>query len=187
MNAMPPALPDLDPQLLTAARRALVAHDFRVREAELPTARELSWLVAENENFILGVAAARTLDDLRVLEGHVAAALGELLKNPALGPKRWDAYAVLLASTDAEKRGTREVLSLEYNTRALRRVVSLGVTEDAVAEALGPFFALPEPPEGGLPSPFDELIEQLVVNGLDRHRATHAVDYYRANGVLEDA
>lgn len=100
--------------------------------------------------------------------------------------KRWDAYVALLASSDADERGRPEVFDLQYNTRSLRRVVSLGVTDTSIDEALAPFVSLPEPPPGGLPSAYEELVDQLVVHGVDKDRAEEAVAAYRRSGGLGD-
>jgi len=179
--------PDTDPQLLAAARRAFAARQFRLSESTLPAAGDSPWLLAENDHFVVAVVAARSLEDLRVLEGQVAVALGDLLAATDLGPKRWDAYVVLLARSDAEQRGRPDVLDLEYNTRSLRRIVSLGVSETSVDEALAPFFALPQPPPGGLPSAYEELVEQLIVHGIERERAEAAVAMYRRSGSVSDS
>lgn len=181
-----PDTPDSDPQLLAAARRVLGASGFRVREARLPEPVDVPWLLAENEYFVIAVGAGHALADIRMIESYVAAALGDLLAETDLGAKRWDAYVVLLARTDAEERGRADVLEIEYNTRSLRRMVSLGVTEAAVEEALATFVALPKPPAGGLPSAYEELVEQLVVHGIERAEAQDVVATYRREGELDN-
>jgi len=176
---MTPIAPD--PHLLSLARRILERHNFRVQERRLDI-DDASWLLAESEYFVLGVAAGQTLDDLLVLEGFVTDAMGRLLSESNLGAKRWDSYVVLMASSDADLRGRPDVVRLQYNTRSLRRILSLGTAahEDAVTEALLTFLPLPEPPAGGLPSAFDELVEQLMINGISEEQATAAVSSYRS-------
>jgi hypothetical protein len=144
-------------------------------------------LLAENEYFLLGLTTGATLDDLRVLEGYVTAEMGELFEAETLGAKRWDSYVVLLASSDGDQKGRPELLRLQYNTRSLRRLISLGVqaTDEAVGSALATFLPLPDPPAGGLASPFDELIEQLVINGVAPDRAEQAVATYRSKAPSE--
>jgi hypothetical protein len=173
-----------DPALLTVARRVLARHDFRLREATLTDVDDAPWLLAESDYFVLGVAAGRTFDDLRVYEGYVASALGELLQEGEVGAKRWDSYVVLLATAGGDEQGRREVVDLQYNTRSLRRLVSLGTAahEDAVTAALATFLPLPAPPPGGLPSAFDELVEQLVINGIPQDQVVDAVASYRGQG-----
>jgi hypothetical protein len=176
-----------DPLLISVARRVLDRYHFRVREAQLAGLDDVTWLMAESEYFVLGLAAGQTFDDLLVLEGYVAAALGEMVQNSTLGAKRWDSYVVLMASSGADQRGRPDVVRLQYNTRSLRRLVCLGTAahEDAIAGALATFLPLPDPPPGGLPSAFDELVEQLVINGISRDRATTVVATYRAAGTLD--
>jgi hypothetical protein len=178
-----------DPNLLAVVRRVLSQHNFRVQETRLDGLDDIAWLLAESESFVLGVAAGQTLDDLLVLEGYVAAALGELIQGSELGAKRWDSYVVLLASSDKDRRGSPEVVRLQYNTRSLRRLVALGTAahEDAVAAALATFMPLPRPPPGGLPSAFNELVAQLVINGIPEDRAASVVGDYRSTGGIHGA
>lgn len=173
-----------DASLLAVARRVLTHHHFRVQESQLPGLDDGAWLLAESEYFVLGLATGQTFDDLLVLEGYVVAALGELLQGSELGPKRWDSYVVLLASSDSDQRGRAEVVRLQYNTRSLRRLVSLGIAahEEAVTSALATFLPLPDPPPGGLRSAFDELKQQLVINGIPDAQAAAAVATYRSTG-----
>jgi hypothetical protein len=169
------------PGLLAVARRVLTRHDFRVNERTLDGPDAATWLLAESQYFLLALAAGESFDDLLVLEGFLAAALTTVFEDGKLGPKRWDSYVVLLSSSGADQRGAPDVVRLQYNTRSLRRLVSLGIParEDAVAEGLATFLPLPEPLPGGLRSAFDELVAQLVINGIPEDRATTAVNSYR--------
>jgi hypothetical protein len=175
-----------DPTLLTIARRVLANHNFLVEERPLAGLGDVDWLLAESDYFVLGIAAGGSFDDLLVLEGYVASELGELLQQAEVGAKRWDFYVVLLARSGADQRGRPNVVRLEYNTRSMRRIVCLGTAahEEAVANALATFLPLPEQPPGGLPMPFDELVEQLVLNGIPNEQAVAAVSGYRSS---EDA
>lgn len=175
----------IDSRLLLLARRILERHRFRVQERRLEGLEDVGWLLAESEYFVLGVAAGETIDDLLVLEGYVADALGRLLEDGRLGAKRWDSYVVLLATSSVEARGRPDVVRLQHNTRSLRRLVALGTAahEEAVATALATFLPLPEPSKNGLRPPFDELVEQLILNGVDAAQARSAVSSYRAGWV----
>jgi hypothetical protein len=171
-----------EPQLLSVVRRVLAQHGFRLEEFQLDELVGASWLLAESESFVLGVVTGKTFDDLLVLEGYVSAALGQRLRDGDIGAKRWDSYVVLLTSAGKDQRGRPEVVRLQYNTRSLRRLVALGVAahEDAVSGALATFLPLPEPPPGGLPSSFDELVTQLVINGISEDEAASLVATYRS-------
>jgi hypothetical protein len=178
-----------DPLVLSIARRILERHKFLVEERQAEGLENATWLLAESEYFVLGVAAGKTFDDLVVLEGFVADSLSRVVSEGSIGAKRWDSYVVLLASSDADQRGRPGVVRLQYNTRALRRLVSLGVGahEDAVAAALSTFLPIPDPPAGGLPSPFDDLVEQLTLNGVPEEQAAAAVANYRGSGGVGEA
>lgn len=178
-----------DPALLALAQRVLKRHGFRIWEGLLRDLGDTPWVLAESDDFVLAVVAGRSLSDLELLESHAAPELGEMLTSGDLGPKRWDAYLVLMASGDSGARGKREVVDLQYNTRALRRIVALGVSadEDAVLGVLSTFMPLPDPPAGGLTSAFDELIDQLVINGIERERAEASVQEYRREAPTNDA
>ena len=181
--------PTYDPALLALAHRVLRQRGFRTREGVLRDLGDTPWLLAESDEFVVAVVAGRSLLDLELLETHAAPELGELLASGDLGAKRWDAYLVLMASGDSGARGNREVVDLQYNTRALRRIVALGVSadEDAVLGVLSTFMPLPEPRAGGLTSAFDELIDQLVINGIEHERAEAAVEEYRREAHTNDA
>jgi hypothetical protein len=170
---------DVDLPLLGEARRLLEDFGFTVVTADLSPAR-LPWLLAENDLFALGVVATRTLDDLIALEAHATPVLAERIRGA--GPKRWDAYLVLLAREGREARGTRAVRNLQYDTSLLRRVVNLGVSadEESIRRALGPFLPLPIPLGQLLGSGVGDLVDELVLQGIDRDRALEAVRGYQA-------
>jgi hypothetical protein len=180
---------NIDPRLVVMARRILERHRFRVEERQLEGLEDAAWLLAESEYFILSVAAGVALDDVLLLEGYVADALGRLVQDERLGAKRWDSYVVLLASSGAEERGRPDVVRLQHNTRSIRRLVALGTAahEEAVAAALATFLPLPEPPVEGLRPPFDELTEQLILNGVGAEQAKAAVQSYRANSGVDES
>ena len=169
---------EIDLALLDEARQLLERVGFTVNKAELSPAR-LPWLLAENDLFAVGIAAARTLEDLLKLEAYATFALSDRIKEA--GAKRWDAYLVLLASEDREARGRREVRNLQYDTHMFRRVVNLGVSadEESVRRALRPFLPLPSPSEQMLPPALSDLVDELVLQGIDRNQALEAVHDYQ--------
>lgn len=171
----------IDLPLLNEARRLLERFGFTVVEAHLSPAR-LPWLLAENGLFALGVLAARTLDDLIVLEAYATPLLAESIRGA--GPKRWDCYLVLLAREDRDARGTRAVRDLQYDTSLLRRVVNLGVyaDEESVRRALRPFLPLPSPHGQFLGSAVGDLVDEMVLQGIERNRAREAVQLYQELG-----
>lgn len=165
---------NVDLALLGAAGRLLEQSHFTVASDYLSPAR-LPWLLAENGLFALGVVAAHTLDDLVALESFATSAIADRIREA--GPKRWDAYLVLLAREGREARGTRAVRDLQDNTRLLRRVVQLGVhaDEESVRSALRPFLPLPPPIQHWPSSPIQDLEDELVLQGIEPDRAREAV------------
>lgn len=179
----------LDTRLLLLARRILERHRFRVQERQVEGLQDATWLLAESDFFVLGIAAGLQLDDLLLLEGYVVEALGRLLQDNGLGAKRWDSYVVLLSTSGAEERGRPDVVRIQHNTRSIRRIVALGTAahEEAVASALATFLPLQKPPVQGLRPPFDELVEQLVLNGVDHDQAEAAVTSYRSQSEIDES
>ena len=172
---------DIDLALLSEVRQLLERVGFTVNSAEL-SAAHLPWLLAENDLFAVGIAAARTLEDLLKLEAYATPVLTDRIKEA--GAKRWDAYLVLLAREDREARGTREVRNLQYDTHLFRRVVNLGVhaDEESVRRALRPFLPLPSPSEQMLAPALNDLVDELVLQGIDRNQALEAVHDYHERG-----
>jgi hypothetical protein len=174
--------------LLDTAAKLLRSAGFSIRQDYL-TSAGAPWLLAEDEFFIVAITAADSFKRIREVEAFAATELIELLEKSEVGGKRWDAYLVLLsedAPEDPDQR--RQLIELQYNTRAVRRLVSLGVTEDpqVIARALRPFLPLPTSTEDGLPDAFAELAQQLVVNGIEREKAERYVAAFSETGSLDD-
>jgi len=148
------------------------------------------WLLAESELFIVAVAAAESLEELREVESYAAPELVERLRSAeGLGGKRWDAYLVLMASLNADApEDARQLVDIEYNTRGLRRLVAVAVepTEDDLRRVLRPFISLPTPVSGGLSDALADLEQQLVVNGVDEVEAHRVVVAFQEKGHLGD-
>jgi hypothetical protein len=172
---------EIDLTLLAEARRLLEKYGFTVAEAELTSVR-LPWLLAENGLFALGVVAARTLRELITLETYATPVLAQLIRGA--GPKRWDTYLVMLARGDREARGTQEVRNLQYDTNQLRRVVNLGVQadEESVRRAFRPFLPLPSPLGNFSGSAVDDLLDELVLQGIDPDHARQTLNIYSGVG-----
>lgn len=175
--------------LLAAAGSVLRQHQFDVQQEALHGSGA-SWLLAESELFIIAVAAAEDLKDLLEVESFAAPELvGRLRAAEGLGGKRWDAYLVLIASLQADTaEDARQLADTEYNTREVRRLVSVAVepTEDDIRRVLRPFIGLPAPTPGGASDTFSELEQQLVVNGFDTVEAHKIVAAFQEKGHLGD-
>jgi hypothetical protein len=73
--------------------------------------------------------------------------------------------------------------AIQYNTRSLRRIVQLGVRPEpsAVWHALSTFLPLADYQTRHDATVLDDLLEQLVVNGVDRDAATISIADFRAS------
>lgn len=176
-------------RLLAAAGSVLRQNRFDVQQEALQGAGA-GWLLAESELFIVAVAAAENLEELREVESFAAPELVERLRSAErLGGKRWDAYLVLMASLSADApEDARQLVDIEYNTRGVRRLVAVAVepTEDDLRRVLRPFISLPAPVSGGLSDAFADLEQQLVINGVDEVEAHRVVVAFQEKGHLSD-
>jgi hypothetical protein len=146
-------------------------------------------LFAEDAFFVIAVVAARRLSDATRLESFAAADLLERLAASPFGGKRWDAYVVVLSeeTLPADSEHARNLVDLQYNTRGVRRLIAMGVSDVAsLSSALRPFLPLPDPAPGGLSDALEDLTEQLVVNGIDRDLAERYIAAFRDTGTLDD-
>lgn len=177
------------PGLLVEAARVLSENGFAVINEPLDGA-DTAWVLAENDLFIVAVAAAQDVDDLRRVESFAAPELIDRLSaSRDVGGKRWDAYLVLVSPRDIdEPSDTRGLVDMEYNTHGVRRLVSVAVepTKEDLRRVLRPFIPLPPPTPGGLDDAFDDLREQLVVNGVEEPEAERIVRVFQDRGHLDD-
>jgi hypothetical protein len=173
--------------LLQDAEALLKEAGFSTSRSEL-AGGELPSLVAEDKFFVVAVVAAATLDDARRGEPSAVSGLLQRLAVAEAGAKRWDAYVVLLTAEPIETpEQTRDVVDLQYNTRGVRRIVATGVSDrDSVAVALRPFLPLPETSAGGLGNALDELVDQLILNGVPADAAPRYVAAFAKQGTLDD-
>jgi hypothetical protein len=168
--------------------------DVLLKEAGFSTslsflsASDLPCLLAEDRFFVVAVVAAETLDDARHGEPFAVSGLLDRLTAAEAGAKRWDAYVVLLAAEPIETaEQTRDVVDLQYNTRGVRRIVATGVNDrESLAVALRPFLPLPPRTVGGLGNALDELVDQLVLNGVPAEAAPRYVAAFAQQGTLDD-
>ncbi len=179
----------VDGGLLAIASAVLRHNKFSVMSEHLHGA-DTGWVLAENDLFIVAVAAGPDLDELRRVESFAAPELIERLsQSEGVGGKRWDAYLVLIASSTIDAPAdAKELVAIEYNTRGVRRLVAVGVepTEEDVRRVLRPFMPLPVPPPGGLSDAFQDLSEQLVLNGVESEDAQRMVAAFQDRGHLND-
>ena len=130
-----------DPELLALARSILNEEEYVVEEVHEP----ISLVLAENRYFLIGVAATSTIAQLLVAESVAEGMIMQRLTASDAGPKRWDAYLILLTQERSPETSdtTRELFNINYDTTGLRRLAHTGVdaTLTAVRQALIPFVA----------------------------------------------
>lgn len=186
-----------------------MSQDFSLLEEHLRLAEEIlrrasfatSWielsgkwriLVAENDYFVLGVAAAPTLRDLLSAEEALSVTFVNQLADRAAGPKQWDAYLVLMTPEllSGSKEATSELVALNYDTRYLRRLAHVGVqaAANSIESALRPFLPLPigRDLESAV-DPLSLLQAELPHFGVTPEKAAQAVENYRSAGTIDDA
>jgi hypothetical protein len=178
-----------DVELLALAREVLAGEGYSVDSVR--TSSGLDLVLAENPLFIVAVAAVPTVDQLRLAESFAADALSQRFADVDLGPKRWDAYLVLLSqeSRPEQREDARVVFELTYDTHAVRRIVRLGVipTMSEVRRSLQPFV---RPIELSDPSiakdPLEMMIESLVEHGVSREIASRSVHAFKQGASVGD-
>jgi hypothetical protein len=152
----------------------------------------LSVLLAENRYFVIAVVAVPTISQVLVAEGMAEAILLDRVASSDAGPKRWDAYLILLTQEQSPESGAaaRELFTINYDTAGLRRIVHTDVAPrlSSVRRALAPFvrpITLDDPSIAT--DPFESLLEALAERGVERDLATRAVTAFRQGVRLVDA
>jgi hypothetical protein len=176
-----------DSELLTIARRVLEDEGYSV---EFLTSG-VNLVLAENPYFVVAVAAMSTIQELLLIEGIAEATLAARLSESAIGPKKWDAYLVLLTQerSPEDDATTRDLYAINYDTARLRRIAHTGVdaTPEAVAHALAPFVAPVEATSTEMhQDPFVALVDALATRGVSRELANRAVAAFEQGASLDD-
>jgi hypothetical protein len=151
----------------------------------------LPMVLAENNYFMAAATAVATLNDLALAEPHLVSRLAEVTASEAAGPKRWDAYAVLLTQQEpaGNESDAKRLFELAYDTAVARRIVQAGVRLDvrSVRRAIVPFVEPPNLVAYDLATePLDQLREELVRMGASLELVDRAIDVYRAGGSVSD-
>lgn len=177
-----------DSELLYLAKAVLDGEGFAVEEH---ADESLNILLAENAWFVLAVTAVATIQDLEEAESRVEAILAARMNTADIGPKRWDAYLVLLTRERLlEGTDSRGIFEINYDTRAIRRIAraDVGASLADVRYALAPFVApieLRDPMASR--DALEMLVDALVSEGTDGDVAGRAVLAFRQGGVIDDA
>ncbi len=181
--------PVVDRTLLRLIEEVLRAEDYEV-VTETIGGVSLPIVLAENNYFMAAATAGATVSDLALAEPHLVNRLREV--SPQAGPKRWDAYALLLTQQKATNDDfeSSRLFELAYDTSSARRIVQAGVNPDrsAVRRAIVPFI---EPPrlvvDDLVMDPLTQLRVELVQHGQSEELVGRAIDLYRSGGSVADA
>jgi hypothetical protein len=146
-------------------------------------------LIAHDRFFIVAVGAAPSLDELMALEPQAVEELSRRVAVSTLGAKQWDLYLVLLANQLApdDGRTSSELVTINYNTRLVRRIAHAGVlaTVEAIERVLRPFLPLPQTRDSAVLEDALLLLErELPLHGVDEGLAGRAIAAFRDSGSL---
>jgi hypothetical protein len=150
----------------------------------------MTMILAENDYFMVAATAVGTVKDLASAEPYLVDRLSVAVSSEGAGPKRWDAYAVLLTQqTGGNDDDLSRLFELAYDTSGVRRIVQAGVHPDleSVRRAIVPFVRPPDLLSRDLAAdPLEQLEQELERLGSDPLTARRALDVYRAGGGLSD-
>ena len=166
-------VPDTD--LLHLSRHVLRHEDFLVQDS----AGAFPVLLAENLHFVLAVVATASVSGFPHAEDAAMEALAEHIPREQPGPKKWDAYIVMLTrdtarSENGDSAVTHSLYDIAYDRFGMRRIAHVGVepTPAGVRDALANFFALPiHGSNPGTTLAADPLADLRVA--LTKHRVNH--------------
>jgi hypothetical protein len=176
-----------DRDLLALARSVLVDEGYAVEEV----AGDVALVLAENPYFLVAVSATPTIAQLLSAQSLAEAAIADRLALSDPGPKRWDAYLILLTQerSPENKQTTRDLFEINYDTSNLRRIARAGVqaTLAAVRDALTPFVAPIELDDPSIArDPFEAMVAALAARGVDRDLASRAAAAFKQGVPLGD-
>lgn len=176
-----------DDELLRITEVVLSEQGFQV-EAINDT---VNLILAENNYFVVAVAAMNTIDELILAEPVAFQALAQRIASATLGPKKWDTYLVLLTQEKSAENDavTRDLYAINYDTSRLRRIAHTGVdaTPEAVGHALAPFVEPPTTATSAVQTDaLDSLLRALISRGVDVELARRAITAFEKGATLDD-
>jgi hypothetical protein len=176
-----------DRELLSLATSILLEQGYEVEPIDL----DATLVLAENPYFLVGVSAAPTIAQLLEAEGVAEATLARRLADADAGPKRWDAYLVLLTQERSPDNieVTRELFDINYDTKRVRRIAHSGVdtTLASVRTALAPFVSPIQLDDPSLTADaFIFFLDALAARGVERDLAIRAIAAFQQGVPLGD-
>jgi hypothetical protein len=176
-----------DPDLLQLASEVLLEAGFALEEIEA----EARLVLAENQYFLVAIAATPTIEQLLIAESLTESILARRLSESDVGAKVWDVYVVLLTqerSLESES-SARALYQINYDTSRVRRLARDGVppTIAGVRAALAPFVAprgISEPSVTA--DPLALLRVELQSSGVSVDLSSRAVAAFEQGASLAD-
>lgn len=175
-----------DTELLLIASAILSEQGFHVEAAS----EGIELVLAENDYFVLAVAAMNTIRELILAEPVAFEALAHRIESAALGPKKWDTYLVLLTQEQSAEDDdlTRDLYAINYDTSRSRRIARTGVypTPESVRHALAPFVEPTTTSSDAQADALDSLMRALITRGVDETLAGRAITAFEQGATLDD-
>jgi hypothetical protein len=173
--------PDIiDVELLEIAEDVLSDAGYRVDRVRH---EPLDYLICEDTDGVVAVTAVVSADAVELAESLISERLAVHFAAAEANPKRWDGYAVVLTSGQANDSQSRALFSLSYNLAQMRRIVKVGVdaTNAGVQRALRPVLPLASVSEQIAPGDALHILEQrLISDGVPAEYAMLAMAEFRS-------
>ncbi|WP_146184991.1 hypothetical protein [Agromyces badenianii] len=176
-----------DADLLQLASDVLLEAGFALETID----GEPRLVLAENQYFLVAIAATPTIEQLLVAESLTESVLAHRLSESDVGAKVWDVYVVLLTqerSLESES-SARALYQINYDTSRVRRIARDAVppTIDGVRAALAPFVAPREITEPSVTAdPLALLRVELQSSGVSADLSSRAVAAFEQGASLAD-
>lgn len=176
-----------DEELLALAQIVLVDNGFVVESID----ERLHMLLAENHYFVIAIIAPSTIRTLMQAESIAFQILEQRISRSEIGPKKWDAYLVLLTQerSNEDDETTRGLYAINHDMSHLRRMAHTDVepTAAAVARALSTFLEpihLEDEPDRV--DALETLADSLSSRGVEDDLVQRAVRVFSQGGALDD-
>ncbi|MGV8912790.1 MAG: hypothetical protein ACOH14_09280 [Rhodoglobus sp.] len=177
-----------DRELLDVAQAIFEQQGYAIESVQVGAAK---LLLVENAYFLVCVVATPTINQLIAFEGIAEAVLTRRISEGEIGPKRWDAYLVLLTQerSPETREVTRALFDINYDTSRLRRIAHAGViaSDSAVRAALSSFISPTGVEDSEISEdPYSTLTRELVAQGVDQQLVQRAVDAFEKGVSLDE-
>ena len=176
-----------DKAILSISKTILSEQGFQVESMN----DDIELIIAENNNFLVVVAALNTISNLILAEPVAIEAFSKRIASVTLGSKKWDTYLVMLTQEkSAEDDGiTRDLYAINHDTSRIRRIAHTGVepTTESVRNSLSLFIEPVTTASTVLHTDaLKELLNTLITDGVDEQLAQRAIAAFEQGASLDD-